>query len=569
MTLNEQNELGFIYRVFFARGGRKISELYTEAKNLGTVPEWFIDPKCRLMWMAADDLFHEDDFSKVNLLAIVRRAQKIAKDQKDIELRSQTIQSSDFEGAAHYVRPDDNLATIAKELKNALLARQFKAILDSSQLELTSGEDMAELIVKHIREVQSVVNSGGCVNRLSMTQLMHKALSDWDEAYHQRTELGNYEWTPGLALPFRKMSYALNGFEPNLNILAARPGVGKTSLALNFSRFWLDIGKHVMFVSVDMSPIGFAKRTIAERSGISLRMLQFGKANNYPELREKILGEISVLEGLEKNENFTLVSEFDIDQIASTCAILKEQGKLDVLIVDYIQLLTTRQHFGSTAETVGYISHTLHHIANTLQIPVLCLSQINRDSTKDGGSKPTMSQLKDSGAIEQDAANIFLLHREDKLYTKWRESEPPLQYAKDSKYPDSVKSLCPITLIIAKSRDGDTCELPFVVVQNKYSWHLADYEAKGDDRFSRIYDDWRHEKIEEYAAANGALIRMEDIRAMEIKNANLERERKGLPPIPYKPVDIASTAATKPSEMEQQSFEDGSVDNPLDDYREF
>ena len=528
-------ERGLICRTFYARKGEQIHQTFVKAKATGVSVDWFTDPTCKVIWMAAEELFSEIGLKKTSVIQLTERCKVVASRQKDITLRAVTVKYDDFADYEKVVAVDDSIDSFAKTIRDGYIVRNAKIQMAVAVEQFANGEDPAMVISRLIGNSQNVLKSQAPCKQLSISDLCDKAISDWDEAYHQRTELGNYEWCSGLSLPWRKLSYALDGFNPDMTVLAARPGVGKTSMALNFTRHWLDIGKKVTFVSVDMSPIGFVKRQLSERSCISSRKLQFGKSMKYKEDRQRIVDEAKVLKELEKSGNFNLLAEYDVDVIRAYCSILKEQNEIDVLVVDYIQLLKFKgsERLTSVAKTT-YVSNTLHEIANELQIPVLCLSQLNRDNTKDGGRDPQLSDLRDSGAIEQDAANVLLLYRNETLNTKWKESEPPVQFAKNRQDNHGLRAYCPIWCLVAKAREGDCgTKLPFVVVQNKYSWYLGDYEAEGDEKFARVYDDWRHDPIERVWDENGALIRMDTVRAIERANINNERRAMGMDPIAF------------------------------------
>ena len=535
MTAQEMNERAFICRTFFARGGESMDSMFVWAKSAGACEEWFTSAFARLIWRAADEAFKVEQRGTVTLQKIVANANRDAKASKDDEESLVHVSADDFLAMREFVDADKDLEAYATVLRNGMVERKVRELMSKTSEDMVATGDAAGAVARMIAEARDILDAKSMCKRMGIGELCDKALADWDEAHYQRTELGNYEWCPGLPLPWRKLSFTLNGFTPDVTILAARPGVGKTSMALNFARYWLDQGIRVVFVSVDMSPLGFVKRQLSERAGISMRKLQFGKSTFYKSDREKIVTEIETLKSLERNENFIGLVEHNVDSIKAACSILKDQGKIDVLIVDYLQLLSFRgAEKMSTTQKATYISNTLHALAVELQIPVLCLSQLNRDTTKDGGREPQLSDLRDSGAIEQDAANVLLLYRHDSLNKKWHGEEPPIQFAKNREATPALASYCPIWCLVAKCREGDAgMKLPFVVVQNKYSWHLGDYQADGDEQFQRVYDDWRHDAIERVWDENGSLIKMADVRAIERANINAERERAGLTPLSW------------------------------------
>lgn len=513
-------ERGFICRTFYARGGKSMSKMFIDAKSAGVDASWFSDPSSRLIWQAAEELFKGADFASINLFQLSRIAQRIASKSKDPEEREVQITKSFFDQTESLVRGSDDYATYITMLRDAALARRTREAMALAQESLVAGEDAQKVISRLITNAQSILKGSAPTSKVSIESLADEIIADYEEAHHQIVELGNRDYTPGVQLPWRKLAWALNGMTSGVYILAARPGVGKTALALNFSRFWCSLGYHVVFNSIDMDPKSYIKRQLTEMSRISQRKMQFAKSYDFEADIARIRAEAAILKQMEKNETFSLFKEHDIESLKAYCTILKDQGKLDVLIIDYLQLLTFKGslRMGTTQKT-SYISNIIHELSVDLGIPVLCLSQLNRDTTKDGGREPELQDLRDSGAIEQDATAVMLLYRDEKVRRKWREEKPPVQYARGMKVSTALNSICPVWLKVAKSREGDEgAKIPFVAMQAKYAWYLGDYEAHGEDKFARVFDDWRHDPIEKIWEQNGALIKMEDVRAIEEAN---------------------------------------------------
>lgn len=531
-----QLEAGFICRMLYCRGGVKLPQMIYKAKSQNVCSNWFADPTCRVIWKAVENLFSERDFENVSILSIIKEVPKVAAASRNKDEKKVKVDMKFFTDAQQYVRPEDDLDAYSALLRDSYIENETMRIATETMEAMASGTlSGAAALSRMTAAAQQTLAAQRQKNKLSISALAEEAVAQYREAHHQIVELGNYEYTPGLKLPWRKLAYSLNGFGADLHILAARPGVGKTSMAMNFARFWLDMGYKVVFDSVDMSPLGFVKRQLAEKTRISSRQMQFAKSDNFEEDIKKIEEEVKNIKELENNQNFSLYTEYDVDDLKANCAILKEQGMIDVLIVDYLQLLTCKGgNRLSTTQKATYVSNTLHSISVDIGIPVLCLSQLNRENTKEGGREPKASDLRDSGAIEQDAATIMLLYRDDSLYQKWKDEEAPAQFFKNRTPPTGRTSYCPVWCLIAKSREGDEgTKIPFVVIQNKFAWYQADVSASGQECFERVYDDWRHAAIEKIWWENGSLIRMADVRAEEQFNMNQQRAAKGLPQINF------------------------------------
>lgn len=530
-----------------------MAQTYAEAIKAGVRSDWFTDPTARVLWKAAERMFEDGNLTGASIANLIQASAGIIRESKDKDEQSVKLSLSFFADCSGYVQPTDDVAAYCKLMIDAYIARKTKDAVTDLMERMASGVGSVSALSSFVNQAQNILSLSNARHELSLSELGDQVVREYETAYHEIVEKGNYEYTPGIKMPWRKLSYALNGFDSDVYIVAARPGVGKTSFALNFSRFWLDNDYKVVFNSVDMSPKGFVKRVLSEKSRISSRQMQFAKSTDFKADIAKIKAELAWMKELENTGNFKVLKEYDIDALRASVTILKDQGKIDVLIVDYLQLMNCRDaaRMGNTAKAT-YISNTLHSMAVELGLPILCLSQLNRENTKEGGREPQLSDLRDSGAIEQDAAAVMLLYRDDALLKKWKDTEPPVQFAKNRQPSGALNALCPVWCLLAKSREGDVgTKIPFVVVQNKYAWYQADYMQKGADAFNRVYDDWRHDPIEKVWDANGSLIKMADVRALEIKKINMERATKGLPPIG----NLCPQEASEPSDGSDESFE--------------
>lgn len=525
-----ETERGFIVRTFYTRGGNNISQQFTEAKTAGIDASWFSDPASRLIWSAAEEIFKGENFKGINLIQIQRIANRLAAQSKNEDEKSVKISSAFFENAQYLVRGYDDFGTYVRMLRDAAIGRKTREVMSVAAEELASGEDAQSVVSRLIVQSQAILKGAAPSSKVSIASLADQIVAEYEEAHRQIVELGNTEYTPGVRLPWRKLAHHLNGMTDGVYILAARPGVGKTALALNFARFWTSIGLNVVFNSIDMSPKSYIKRQLVEMSRISQRKMQFARSGDYyAQDIAKIKAEVAELKKLEASGHFALYAEHDIEKFKAYCAILKDQGKLDILIIDYLQLMTFKgaMRMGTTQQTT-IVSNLIHEMSVELGIPILCLSQLNRDNTKEGGREPELSDLRQSGAIEQDATAVMLLYRDETIRNRWRDQSPPAQYNPNMVISDSLRAICPVWMKIAKSREGDEgVKIPFVAMQSKYAWYIGDYDAPDTaSKFARVYDDWRHDPIEKEWEKNGALIRTADAIAIEKKNRELFAAQK-------------------------------------------
>lgn len=255
----------------------------------------------------------------------------------------------------------------------------------------------------------------------------------------------------GIQSGFIGLDHKTNGFlKSALIVIAARPGVGKTALALNFaenlianpSQQELPDGTPVLFFSMEQPGQELLVRLIASRANVAQeRMTRMRLTENE---NASIESEITRLRTDTYNRRLLIDdrSSLTVTDIRKQArAVERETGKLGLIIVDYIQLMqpTTRVGDDSRSRELAQISAGFKQIARDLDVPVVALSQLNRESAKRSDLRPRLSDLRDSGAIEQDADVVILLHRED--------------IAKDK---DVGERDGKAEMIIAKNRHGET-----------------------------------------------------------------------------------------------------------------
>ncbi|QTX02885.1 replicative DNA helicase [Candidatus Phytoplasma luffae] len=248
----------------------------------------------------------------------------------------------------------------------------------------------------------------------------------------------------GLSTDFSSLDDVTLGFKPEeLIILAARPSMGKSTfmsnLAVNISR--RNNKAFVVLFSLEMSNEQLCTRMISAESGIPHKQIQLGRLNN----EELKLLEFSSVELKNLNILFNDSASANILDIRSQCRKMKNQNKLDIVIIDYLQLIGksnrhNSRNFYNRQEEIADISKSLKQMARELKIPVLALSQLSREVEKREDKRPILSDLRDSGSIEQDADIVMFLYRPD-------------YYDKEKKH-DITNKIVTSELIISKNRQG-------------------------------------------------------------------------------------------------------------------
>ena len=246
---------------------------------------------------------------------------------------------------------------------------------------------------------------------------------------------------PGMATGFADLDRTLTGFHPaELVLLAARPGMGKTSFALNVL---LHAGKFskkaVAFFSLEMSQEQLASRLLSSETFLDNRKLLTGKLSqdDWNKLAQSYNALLHTEIYIDDNPSLTVAD------MKAKCRRLKNLG---LVVIDYLQLMQAsgsgvRYSNENRQQVVADISRSLKIMAKELRVPVLCLSQLSRANESRADKRPMLSDLRESGAIEQDADVVMFLYRDD-YYN--RESEKRNQ----------------AECIIAKNRRGETTTIP-------------------------------------------------------------------------------------------------------------
>lgn len=241
----------------------------------------------------------------------------------------------------------------------------------------------------------------------------------------------------GISTGYKLMDKALNGLNPgDFIILAARPSMGKTTLAENiFLNIAMKENKAAAFFSLEMTKEQLLAKAISNLSLIEHGRLIRGKLKEEEFI--KLINASNRLEGGENIRIFDLINS--ISGIRAECKKLKMQNKLEAVFIDYLQLIRTNEKFQNTNAEVSYISAELKQLAKELNVPVVCLSQLSRAVESRFDHTPRLSDLRDSGSIEQDADIIMFLYRDE-------------YYNRDSEERNVVR------ILVEKNRQGETCQ---------------------------------------------------------------------------------------------------------------
>lgn len=280
-------------------------------------------------------------------------------------------------------------------------------------------------------------------------------------------EIANREGLSGIPSGFDKLDKLTSGWQPSdLIIVAARPGMGKTALTLSMARnMAVNSNTPVAFFSLEMSSVQLITRLISSETGLSSEKLRTGKLekHEWEQLNVKV-------KTLEKAPLFIddtpSLSIFDLRAKARRLA---SQHGIKMIMIDYLQLMTAggSQKGGNREQEISTISRNLKALAKELNVPVIALSQLSRAVETRGGSKrPILSDLRESGAIEQDADIVSFIYRPE--YYKIEEWDD------EERTPTQGQA----EFIVAKHRNGglDNIRLKFIGSQGKFD-NLDDFDS--------------------------------------------------------------------------------------------
>lgn len=334
--------------------------------------------------------------------------------------------------AGYYAAMVARAASLRRLIQNAAQATHAAYHADP-----TNADTVAEVVDRYQGEAISLTESKSHAVARSMSEITTKRLAALDSPKGNR----------GVKVGLDRLDAMTAGFQPGeMVIIAARPSMGKTALAVNMAEGIAAEGSVIVF-SLEMSAEALWDRIVSARAGVDIPLLRSGTMG-----REQYRAVLGAADSAQKLP-IDIIDRADltITQVrtqARRCVLNRKRAGNPVraIIIDYLQLLTSpAQGRESRQVEVSAISRGVKALARELDVPVICLSQLNRGAESREGNRPRMSDLRESGSIEQDADVVLLLHREDYYHV----NDPSWGAAN----PDKMGKA---ELIIAKQRNGPT-----------------------------------------------------------------------------------------------------------------
>jgi len=302
-----------------------------------------------------------------------------------------------------------NVAYHARIVKEKAIARGVveaaRRIIEKAHNLNGDGTDALSAFAQ--REVLTATSAGAGPSGVEIRDLVKQAFRSIEE----RRERGDA--LPGLSTGFATLDASLGGLKKGLfYVFAGRPGMGKTALVLNISRIVAGAGGGVAFFSLEMPGAELSLRLLSSESGIDGHRLSRGLLG--PEEWSRNVGAVNTLAKLPLKVDDT--GGLPIDRLSARARRIKTESGLALVVVDYLQLVRPSQRWGTREAEVAEVSRCLKALAKELSVPVLAAAQLNRKVEDRADKRPTLADLRESGAIEQDADVIaFLYEGEDDL----------------------------------------------------------------------------------------------------------------------------------------------------------
>lgn len=260
--------------------------------------------------------------------------------------------------------------------------------------------DIEEAIEKHDTATQKLLESSVAENAtLSLEEVFMAALTSDDE-----------EKKPALMTELSRLDELSGGLVGgNLVVLAARASVGKTACAISLLDKIAKRGHKAFFVSLEMSKLEIAERLLSIESQVPSHVIR----KNIPDEEQSqwLINAMNSLASLP-----IIISDSDdmtVNKIAAMTRLLKRSREIEMVVIDYLQLIEPSDHRVSREQQVSTITRNLKRLARSVGLPVLVLAQLNREVDKRPDKRPRLSDLRESGSIEQDADQVWFVYRED------------------------------------------------------------------------------------------------------------------------------------------------------------
>ena len=414
-------------------------------------PENFYVPSHQMIFSAIIKLF--EDSKPVDILTVTEALKKMG--------------NLDAIGGSYYlvdITSKISSASNSEEYCRIILEKsiQRELIRISSKISSDAYEetnDVFDLLDTAEKGIFSVTEGHLRKNYDKMSVLIKKALEQIKNAC-------NEEETMGVMTGFTGLDKLLGGMQPaDLLILAARPSMGKTALALNIARNCaVQYNKAVAVFSLEMNSIQLVTRLISSESLITSERLREGNLNEKE--YEQLVNNVTKLD--EASMFIDETAQLSTFELRAKCRRLKANYDIKLILIDYLQLMQSSSGKGNREQEISSISRSIKSLAKELEVPIIALSQLSRSvEHREGDNKPRLSDLRESGAIEQDADVVMFIYR------------PDYYGQTEGLAGENISGLAEV--IVAKHRNGPTGDVVL-----RFNKEYTKFENVDDDEFGAI-----------------------------------------------------------------------------------
>lgn len=378
-----------------------------------------------LIYEQEDYVLDETDFAFERNKRIIKAINELKAEKKEISIISlQSRISANNKQVIEYLTSLNEYvyATTADYIYNQVIElskkRKLMELLQKSITELMEAENIDIFMQDKIKQINKIAE----INEKEQT-FVEQVVETSTEIEKNTLQKPDYTLYTGIT-DLDKMICGLHKQE--LTIIGARPGVGKTTLALQIAEHIAERGTKTAIISLEMSDTQVIQKLISRRARINSYKMRMGT------LETKELEQIGIVSAEIAELPIHLITKArTIQHIENIARKLKNKNNLGLMVIDYIQLIKNKGKFNSREQEVADITRTLKLLSLELNIPIIGLCQLNRNAAR---QEPTLADLRESGAIEQDADNILFLYQE----------------------AESTETVVDITLKLAKQRAGET-----------------------------------------------------------------------------------------------------------------
>ena len=362
------------------------------------MPSSFYDPKHQFIYNAIRELFGSS--VPIDLLTVINKL----KQNGELEASGGAVYISQLTSRIASTAHVEFHARIISEkhIKRELIRMSSEVIRDAYD----DTNDVFDVLNKAESELFKIGENNMGKDVSTMQNVVKQAIEEIEKASQ------NKDGISGVATGFFDLDKITSGWQKSdMIVIAARPAMGKTAFVLSMARnSAVDHGKGVAIFSLEMSAVQLVKRLIASETRLSAEKLRKGdlREHEFQQLHSRITKLATAPIYIDDSPG---ISVFDL---RAKCRRLKMQYNIDMVIIDYLQLMTAggAKGSGNREQEISTISRSIKEIAKELNIPIIALSQLSRSVEQRGGDKrPVLSDLRESGAIEQDADIVSFIYR--------------------------------------------------------------------------------------------------------------------------------------------------------------